>query len=176
MKKCVRLAALLVSLLGFAPGNVFAANSAYIISHGSHDHVSFGSTIDINEGDSASEVVCAFCSVRIHGNVSGDMVTFFSNVSVDSGKTINGDTVVFGGKLALADQSHIDGQLVLFGGDLQQASTADISGDRVVMEGPVWLLFALLPFLIPIGIVWLIIYLIRRNRYQFPAYPGGRRF
>ena len=58
--------------------------------------------------------------MRIHGNVSGDMVAFFSNVSVDNGKTISGDTVVFGGKLALADESHIDGQLVLFGGDLQQ--------------------------------------------------------
>jgi hypothetical protein len=175
MKKRVFFAALLVCLLGFAPGVSFAA-SADIMSHGSHDHVSFGSTIDINEGDSASDIVCAFCSVRIHGNVSGDMVAFFSNVSVDNGKTISGDTVVFGGKLALADESHIDGQLVLFGGDLQQASSAVIQGDRVVMEGSGWLLITLLPFLIPIGIIWLIIHLIRRNRYQFPAYPGGRRY
>ena len=27
-----------------------------------------------------------------------------------------------------------------------------------------------------IGLIWLIVYLVRRNRYQFPAYPHGRGF
>jgi hypothetical protein len=27
-----------------------------------------------------------------------------------------------------------------------------------------------------IGVIWLIVHLVRRNRYQFPAYPQGRGF
>jgi hypothetical protein len=25
-----------------------------------------------------------------------------------------------------------------------------------------------------VGIIWLIVYLVRRNRYEFPVYPDGR--
>jgi hypothetical protein len=42
--------------------------------------------------------------------------------------------------------------------------------------GRIWLLLPLAPFLVLIGIVWLIVYIVRRNRYQFPMYPHGRGF
>jgi len=32
------------------------------------------------------------------------------------------------------------------------------------------------PLLILIGLIWLIVYIVRRNRYQFPAYPQGRGY
>jgi hypothetical protein len=32
----------------------------------------------------------------------------------------------------------------------------------------------LLPVLFLVGIIWLIVYLVRRNRYSFPVYPQGQ--
>ena len=49
-------------------------------------------------------------------------------------------------------------------------------GRRTVLPSKIWLLLPFAPLLILIGLIWLIVYLVRRNRYQFPAYPQGRRF
>lgn len=160
----------LVLLLALAPAPLLAASH----HSGGPDHVGFGDTITIDEGQPSGDIVCAFCTVRVHGDVSGDIVTFFGDVQVDGNRSISGDSVLFGGDLRLGEQSSLHGSLVLFGGDLTQASTATVHGDRVLFAGGGWLLVLLLPFLIPIGIIWLIVSLIRRQRYQFPAYPGGR--
>lgn len=162
------LAVLLVCLL--APTALHASH------HGNRgsEHVGVGNTITIDDGQSSGDIVCAFCTVRVHGDVSGDIVTFFGDVQIDTNRNLSGDAVVFGGNLSLADQSTLHGSLVLFGGDLRQAPTAVVHGDRVLFAGGGWLLILLLPLLIPIGILWLIVHLVRRQRYQFPAYPGGR--
>ena len=146
--------------------------------HGSNgnDHVSFGQTINVNEGETAGDIVCAFCTVRVNGDVSGDMVTFFSRVEVAPEKRIAGDAVVFGGGMDLKDDARVGGDLVIFGSDFDQAGSATDGGDHVVFAGGGWLLVLFLPLLIPIGFIWLVIHLVRRNRYVFPAYPGGRRY
>jgi hypothetical protein len=164
------LALLLVSLFALVPSALLAASRH---SEGP-DHVGFGNTITIDEGQSSGDIVCAFCTVRVRGNVSGDIVTFFGDVQVEPNRTVSGDSVVFGGNLGLGEQSSLGGDLVLFGGELSQASTATVHGDRVLFTGGGWLLVLLLPLLIPIGMVWLIVHLVRRQRYEFPAYPGGR--
>jgi hypothetical protein len=51
-----------------------------------------------------------------------------------------------------------------------------IHGSRMVLPGKLWLLVPLAPLLILIGIIWLIVYLVRRNRYRYPVYPQGRGF
>ena len=47
---------------------------------------------------------------------------------------------------------------------------------QTVLPGRFWLLVPFAPLLIVIGIIWLIVYLVRRNRYRFPVYPNGRGF
>ena len=144
--------------------------------HGSEDrdHVSFGGTITIDDGETGGDVVCAFCRVRARGDVAGDLVAFFGNVEVAEGRAISGDTVLFGGDLKLAKDARLGRDLVLFGSDLQQDPSAILHGDRVVFSGGAWLLVLLIPLLIPVGIIWLIVWLVRRGRYRVPAYPGGR--
>ena len=159
---------LLLAACLFAPTVLFASSHK---NGNGNDHVGFGNTITVDEGQTAGDIVCAFCTVRIHGDVSGDIVTFFGDVKVDNNHSISGDSVVFGGDLGLGDQSQIHGDLVLFGGEISQAPTAIIHGDRVVFAGTGWLMVLLSPLLIPIGIIWLIVHLVRRSRYRFPAYP-----
>jgi len=149
------------------------ATAAYARS--SDDHVSFGNDITVAEGQSAGDIVCIFCSAQLHGDVKGDVVTLFGSISLDSGQSISGDIAVVGGDVALADESSVGGSASIVAGDLSAASTATIRGDRVIFPGRFWLLVPFAPFLILIGLIWLIVYLIRRNRYQFPAYPNGRR-
>jgi hypothetical protein len=152
------------------------------------DLVSFGSTVVVpstasqdSSGNSIQDVVCAFCTVEVHGPIQGDLVTAFSSVKVDSNLTIGGDAVSAGTNLTLGEDVAIHKDLVFFGGRLEIPSSVGVNGDRVVMDGTVWTLVLLAPFLIMLGLVWLfvwfIVWLVRRNRryaYPPPGYPPRR--
>ncbi|RSL17800.1 hypothetical protein EDE15_3349 [Edaphobacter aggregans] len=141
---------------------------------GDNDRVSVGSDITVAEGETVGDIVCAFCSVRIHGDVSGDVVALLGSVTVDAGRSIHGDTAIMGGDLNLGEGSSIGGDVSIMAGDANLASGSTIRGSQSIFPGRFWLLLPLLPLLIPIGIIWLIVYLVRRRRYRFPVYPQGR--
>src|SRR5260370_16492806 len=130
-----------------------------------------GSDITVREGETAGDIACAFCSVRLPGYVTGDVAVFFGSVSVDSGHRISGDTAIFGGDLNLAEGAEIGRDVAIAAGDANLAPGAAIHGSRTVLPGKLSLLFPLAPFLILIGIILLIVYLIRRHAYPLPVYP-----
>ena len=66
--------------------------------------------------------------------------------------------------------------MAIAAGDLNLAPSASVHGSRAVFPGRFWLLVPFAPLLIMAGLIWLIVYVVRRNRYQFPAYPHGRGF
>jgi len=138
------------------------------------NRASFGSDITIYEGEDAGNVACAFCSVYVHGEVRGNIAVFFGNVKVDSSRGIAGNVAMLGGDLDLASDAQVGGNVAIAGGNTNLASSAEIHGNRAVLPGRLWALIPFAPLLILIGIIWLIVYLIRRNRYQFPVYPNGR--
>lgn len=139
------------------------------------DRVNFGGAITIAEGETAADIACVFCTVAIHGNVKGDVAVLFGTVNLDAGRTISGDLAILGGDATLAEDAHINGDVAIAAGDLNLAPSATVHGSRAVFPGRFWLLIPLAPLLIIAGIIWLIVYLVRRNRYQFPVYPNGRR-
>lgn len=143
-------------------------------SHGSNDRASFGSDINIAEGDTVGDVACAFCSVHIHGEVTGDVAVAFGSVTLDPGHTISGDTAILKGDLNLGEGSTVHGNLAIMAGSAHLADGANINGSQSVVPEPIGTLMLLAPFVILIGIIWLIVHLVRRNRYRFPAYPQGR--
>ncbi len=135
---------------------------------------SVGGDITVAEGETAGDLACAFCSVHIHGDVKGDVAVFMGSVTVDPTHAISGDVAILGGDLNLAPETEVGGDVAILAGDLNMAPEANIRGDRTVLPGRGWLLVPFAPLLILIGIIWLIVYLVRRNRYRFPAYPNGR--
>jgi hypothetical protein len=141
----------------------------------SRDHASFGDDITVTEGDTSADIACAFCSVHIHGDVRGDVAVLFGSVTLDSGHRISGDVAVLGGDLTVGDDAQVGGDVAIAAGDLNLAPNATVHGDRAVFPGRFWLLVPFAPLLILIGIIWLIVYLVRRSRYRFPAYPQGVR-
>ena len=134
-----------------------------------HDRVSFGDDITVDEGGGVGDIVCAFCTVRLHGDASGDVVAFFGKVYVDPNRTIDGDLVAFGGEVALGKDASVGGSAVVFGSRMEEADSASIRGDRVMLPGMGWLLLAALaPLLILTGIVWLVVWMVRRQQYRGP--------
>jgi predicted acyltransferase (DUF342 family) len=140
----------------------------------SDDRVSMGHDITIAADSSANDLVCIFCSVRVHGEVQGDVVAILGSVTIDPQRSISGDVVSVGGDVSLGSQAEISGDLSVVGGDLNLGPDAVVHGDRSIESGRGWLLLPFVPLLFFIGFIWLIVYLVRRNRYVFPAYPQGR--
>jgi hypothetical protein len=153
-------------LISLAPLSAFAKDD--------NNRVSIGSNITIPEGETVGDVVCVLCSIHVEGDISGDAVAVLGGLTVDSSHRINGDAAVIGGDLTLAEGSVIGGDVSVVAGDANLASEATIHGSRTVIPGRLWLLVPFAPLLILIGVIWLIIHLVRRRRYQFPVYPNGR--
>ena len=141
-----------------------------------NDRASFGSDITVAEGETVGDIACMFCDVRVHGDVKGDVAVMFGRVEVDPGHSISGDVAALGADLVLGEGATIGGDVALAAGDANVAEGAMIHGSRMVLPSRLWLLLPLAPFLILIGVIWLIVYIVQRNRYQFPAYPQGRGF
>jgi len=138
------------------------------------NRVGFGNDITIGEGETVGDIACAFCSVRVHGRVAGDVAVLFGTVSVDDNQAVSGDVAILGGDLNLREQAEVGGDVAIAAGSANLAPGASIRGDRMVLPGRLWLLLPFAPILILVGIIWLIVYLVQRNRYQFPVYPQGR--
>lgn len=138
------------------------------------DRVSVGGDITVAEAETAGNLACAFCSVHIHGDVKGNVAVLFGSVTVDPTHSISGDVAILGGDLNLAPETEVGGDVAILAGYANLGPEATIHGDRTVLPGRFWLVLPFAPLLILIGIIWLIVHMVRRNRYRFPAYPNGR--
>ena len=141
-----------------------------------NDHATVGNDITVPEGETAGDIACVACTVRIHGDVKGDVAVAYGSVIEDEGRSISGDVAAFGGDLELGPGAMVGGEVAVVGGDVKADSGAMVHGSSTVLPGRLWLLLPFLPFLFIIGVIWLIVYLVRRNRYQFPACPRGRGY
>ncbi|HTC74164.1 MAG TPA: hypothetical protein VK684_01220 [Edaphobacter sp.] len=146
------------------------------LAKGTEDRASVGGDITIAEGDTAGDIACVFCTVRVHGDVRGDVAVMFGKIDVDPGRKIGGDLAALGADLNLGEGATVGGDVAIAAGDANLASGAMIHGSRMVLPNRMWLLLPFAPLLILIGLIWLIVYFVRRNRYQFPAYPHGRGY
>jgi hypothetical protein len=143
-----------------------------VFARSSDDRATVGNDITVREGETSGDIACVFCTVTVHGDVRGDVAVLFGRVNIDAGHSISGDVAALGADLNLGEGSTIGGDVAVAAGDVNLASGAMIHGSRTVLPGRLWLLLPL----ILIGIIWLIVYFVRHNRYQFPVYPHGRGF
>jgi hypothetical protein len=140
------------------------------------DRAGVGNDITIAEGETAGDVACVFCTVRVHGDVRGDLAVMFGKVEVDAGRNISGDVATLGADLDLGPGAMVGGDVAVAAGDANLAPGAMVHGSSMVLPSKIWLLLPFAPLLILAGFIWLIVYIVGRNRYQFPVYPHGRGF
>jgi predicted acyltransferase (DUF342 family) len=79
------------------------------------DVAKVGQDIVVPEGQTAGDIACAFCNVRIHGDVKGDVAVAFGNLDVDSGRQVSGDVAVLAGHIGLGNGSRVGGDLAVVG-------------------------------------------------------------
>jgi hypothetical protein len=155
---------------------VLLCSAAPSFARSTEDRAGVGNDITIAEGETAGDVACVFCTVRVHGDVKGDLAVLFGKVEVDAGRNISGDVATLGADLDLGPGAMVGGDVAVAAGDANLAPGAMVHGSSMVLPGKMWLLLPFAPLLILIGLIWLVVYLVRRNRYQFPAYPHGRGY
>jgi hypothetical protein len=126
-----------------------------------------GRDIVVAEGETVGDLGCVFCNVHVHGTVHGNVGVTFGNVEVDAGREIAGNIGVMGGTVRLGDGSRVGGNLGVIGW-LHAGDGATVGGSRGVVPGEI----LLLPFALLAGVIWLIVYMVRRSRYR-PVYPPG---
>ena len=114
-------------------GAAFAA--AATPAHADRDAVQFFSDIRVAPGTTVYDAVCFFCSVKVEGEVRGNMVVFFGNVHL-AGKADN-DVVNFFGKVTAEDKAQIGNNLVSFFGMIRLGEDVSVGRDMVAMFGVV---------------------------------------
>jgi hypothetical protein len=160
----------------FLAGVVLISFALPAFARSIEDRTSVGGDITIAEGETAGDVACVFCKVHVRGDVRGDVAVLFGSVDVDAGRNIGGDLAALGGDLKMGEGSTVGGDVAIAAGDLNLGEGAMIHGSRAVFPGRFWLLLPFAPLLILAGLIWLIVWVVRRSRYQFPMYPQGRGF
>ncbi len=153
---------------------LFLVSALPALAKGTEDRASVGNDITIAEGETAGDIACLFCAVHVHGDVRGDVAVMFGKIEVDPGRKVGGDLAALGADLNLGEGATVGGDVAIAAGDANLAPGAMIHGSRMVLPDRIWLLLPFAPLLIFIGLIWLVVYLVRRSRYQFPAYPRGR--
>jgi hypothetical protein len=154
---------------------LFFSLSLPAFARSSEDRASFGNDITVAEGETAGDIACIFCTVHVRGDVRGDVAIMFGKVEIDPGRSISGDVAALGASLDLGPGATIGGDIAVAAGDANLAPGAIVHGSSMVLPSRIWLMLPFAPLLILIGLIWLIVYIVRRNRYQFPVYPQGRR-
>ncbi len=97
------------------------------------DAVQFFRNIDVTPDTPTHDAVCFFCSVRVEGEVKGDIVVFFGNVRLDG--EAHHDVVNFFGNVTAADNSSIGGDLVSFFGSVRLGENVAVHKDVVAIFG-----------------------------------------
>ena len=126
------------------------------------DRVGIFSQIVVSEDHPAGDVVCAFCTVTVDGDVHGDVAVIFSTVAVSDGRTISGDVATLFSTLVLGEGARINGDLATALGTVTVAESAHVGGDRAVFGSGLGLMVVLAPALIVIGMIWLLVWVVRR--------------
>ena len=129
---------------------------------GGEDRIGIFSSIVVTEDRPAGDVACLFCSVQIDGDVHGDVAVLFGSVVVSDGRTISGDVATLFSSLVLGDGSRINGDLATVFGSSNLAESAHVGGDKAMLASGLGIAVILAPLLIAIGVIWLVVWGLRR--------------
>lgn len=142
----------------------------------------------VGAGEEAEDVICIGCSVRVLGEVTGDVVTVGGSIELEQDARIRGDAVAIGGGLRLGENARIGADAVAVGGPLDRHPSARIGGDAesIAASAGAWLLHSGLATLLFLGLLLvalthlalvLLTYAIAgRQRIETVAYAAHARF
>jgi hypothetical protein len=133
-----------------------------------------GHNISIGPNQEVGELTCFGCSIRVRGQVAGDVTAFGGSIVIEDRGQVAGDVTAFGGNIRLDQAVKVAGDVTVFGGEIRRDQQARISGDVTSMGGRGWLVPILLaPFVILGILIAFVVWLIQRlRRPSSPAVPA----
>ena len=143
---------------------------------GGGERVHFFQNINVTADETVGDVVCIGCSIRMSGT-SGDTVAILGSIVIDG--TVTGSAVAVGGGIKLGEDARVMGDTVGLGNGIARHPNAVVKGEVVSQAGPLifiglFLGGVVLPLLPIILIIWLIVWLVRRDR-PAQAVPAAYR-
>lgn len=159
-----RLAASVIILSMCLPGIALATDSS--------DVTQIGHNISIGPNQNVGELTCIGCSIRVRGQVAGDVTTVAGNIVLEQGAQVAGDVTAVAGSLRLDQNAKIAGDATVVGGELRRDPMAMVSGDVTSVGGAGWIVpIVLAPFIFLGLLIALIIWLVQRARR--PSIPAA---
>jgi hypothetical protein len=124
-----------------------------------------GHNINVGPNEQVSDVTCFACSIRVRGQVAGDVTAFGGSIVIEDHAHVAGDVTTFGGDIRLDEGVKVAGDATVFGGQIRRDPAATISGDVTSMGGHGWLVpIVLAPFLVLGLLIAFVIWLVQRKR------------
>ena len=136
-----------------------------------HDRTQFGHDIIVGANEKVADVTCFGCTVRIRGQVVGDVTTFGGSIVLERDAVVSGDTTTFAGDVRLDGGAKVR-DITVFGGRIRRDSEATVAGEITNFGGgtAIWLFILFgLPLLVLGAFIALIVWLVRR--FTRPAVP-----
>lgn len=119
--------------------------------------VRFGGEVTVPADETASDVVCMQCSVRVVGRVAGDVVVLRGDVEIEG--RVTGDVVTLFGTLRLGAESEVGGDVVAIFGRVEREIGARTEGE-VVAFGPALAGFGLFSVVVLLLLAGLVVQLL----------------
>jgi hypothetical protein len=144
--------------------------SSFAVSNPSDTEI--GHNITIGPNDQVGDLTCVACSIRVHGQVAGDITVVAGNIVIEDQSQVAGDLTAVGGDVRIDHGAKIGGDATVVGGELRRDPQAVVSGDVTSVGGHGWALPILLaPFIVLGLLVAFVIWLVQRLRH--PAVPAA---
>jgi|GEM_PF-1984627 len=139
------------------------------------DRVGAFTTVEVRADEDIKDVVCAFCTVVLHGPIRGDLVTAFSDVTLASETEIGKSAVSAFTHFQAGENVSIAKDFVAFGSSGYSTGNLHVRGDSIAVPAFLAMLEVALPFCILYFVAWLIVRLIRGRRTYSEPPPGYPR-
>jgi hypothetical protein len=144
---------------------IFLTLSTMAFASKQSDRTSWGHNITVGPNDESSDITCVACSIRIRGQVAGDVTAIAGSIIIEDQGQVAGDVTAIAGNTRLDNQVKVAGDVTVIAGDVRRDPAASVSGDVTAMGGRAWIVPILLaPFVILGLLVAFIVWLVQRGR------------
>jgi hypothetical protein len=131
-----------------------------------------GRNIEIAPNQQVGDLTCFACSIRVRGEVAGDVTAIGGSIVLEDQAQVAGDVTAIGGDMRLDQGVQVSGDATVIGGQLRRDPRAEVSGDVTSILGRGWLWPILLsPFIVLGLLVAFVIWLVQRLR--TPSVPAA---
>lgn len=135
-------------------------------------YTKIGQDISVGPTEQVADLTCVACSIRVRGQVAGDVTAVGGSVVIEDPAQVAGDITAVGGDVRLNQGVKVAGDATVVGGDLHRDPQATVAGDVTTMGGRGWVLPVLLaPFILLGLLVALVLWLVQRARR--PSLPAA---